>query len=189
MKYSQNSAFTLIEFIVAVTIFFLIGTMIFWSYAYYLNKTKVKQTQKEVSQLIYKAKNMALNGIVDEDKNISVWVYFDSSAANKIRVIPFPHEKSLADIQSNSSLLTTALSYTGITTLQLQPGVTFQDISDEDKWLIYFQAITGSGWVLLGNSFSPYSDNTQIDFAYNNATHGSLRKTIEYIPSTQIVDY
>jgi Tfp pilus assembly protein PilE len=49
---------------VAVTIFVLISLMAFAPYSYYINKSKVKQTGKEVSQLIYESKNMALNGIV-----------------------------------------------------------------------------------------------------------------------------
>lgn len=189
MKYSQNSAFTLIEMIIAITIFVLLWAMVFWPYAYYLNKSKVKHTQKEATQLIYEAKNMALNGRVGEEKNISVWVYFDSNNADKIKVIPFEYATTLENISTNSSLITNALSQTGVLNLTLQPGITFQKIAGEDKWLIYFQAINGSGWVLVGNNFSQQPGNIDIEFAFKDATSWALRQSITYIQETQIVDY
>lgn len=189
MKYSQNSAFTLIELMVAITIFVLLWSMVFWPYAYYLNKSKVKHTQKEVTQLIYEAKNMALNGIVWEDKNISVWVFFDTNQADRIDVISFDYDKTADDIQTNPNLVNDALSKKPIISLTLQPGITFQEISWEEIGLIYFQAINGSWWLLAGNSFSQISGNSDIVFAYKDATSWALRKAITYIPDTQIVDY
>ncbi len=189
MKYSQNSAFTLIEFLVAMTIVALISVMAFVPYWYYLNKSKVKHTQKEVTQVIYEAKNMALNGRVWVNNNISVGVYFDSNNADEIKVIPFNFDTTLDQISVNDTLIENALSQTGVLNLQLQPGMWFEKINWEDKWLIYFQAISGSGWILTWETFSKFPWEVDIEFAYKKATGWSLRDSITYFPETQIVDY
>ncbi len=189
MKYSQKSAFTLIEFLIAITIVAIISVMAFVPYWFYLNKSKVKHTQKEVTQVIYEAKNMALNGRIWENKNISVWVYFDSNNPDEIKVIPFNYDITLNQISSNNVLIENALSETGVLNLQLQPGMWFEKIDWEDKWLIYFQAISGSGWVLAWGGFWTTSWKTEIEFSYKKATGWSLRNSITYFPETQIVDY
>ena len=187
MKYSQKSAFTLIEFLIAITIVALISVMAFVPYSFYLNKSKVKHTQKEVTQVIYEAKNMALNGRVWENNNISVGVYFDSNNADEIKVIPFKYTTTLDEL--NSTLIQDALSQTWIIDLKLQPGIGFEKIQWQDKWLIYFQAISGSGWVLAWDNFWTTSWEIDIEFAYKKATGWSLRDSITYFPETQIVDY
>lgn len=189
MKYSQKSAFTLIEFLIAITIVAIISVMAFGPYWFYVNKSKVKHTQKEVTQVIYEAKNMALNGRVWENKNISVGVYFDSNNADEIQVLPFSYSTTLDDISNNNLLIDNALSQTGVLNLQLQPGMWFEKINGENKWFIYFQAISGSGWVLVWDNFWTISREIEIEFAYKNATGWSLRDSITYFPETQIVDY
>ncbi len=189
MKYSQNSAFTLIEFLIAITMVAIISVMAFVPYWYYLNKSKVKHTQKEVTQVIYEAKNMALNWRVWENKNISVGVYFDSNNPDEIQVIPFNYSTTLADISNNNLLIDDALSQTEVLSLQLQPGMWFERINWENKWLIYFQAISGSGWVLSWDTFFSTSWEVDIEFAYKKATGWSLRDSITYFTETQIVDY
>lgn len=188
MKKSQFWAFTLIEFMVAITIFVIISLMAFAPYSYYINKTKVKNTGKEVTQMIYEAKNMAFNGVVGNSGNISVWVYFDSDENNLIRIIPFDH--SIHPDDMDSGIVSTALANDSLLELRLQPGVQFDAIGWEDKWLIYFQSINGESWVFTWNWFQENSDeNIEIDFSFKWATWWPLTKKIKYIQKTQIVDY
>lgn len=189
MKKSQFWAFTLIEFMVAVTIFVLISLMAFAPYSYYINKSKVKQTGKEVSQLIYESKNMALNGIVWETSNISVWVYFDVAQDDIIKVIPFDY--SITPDAINPTLVENALTASWLTQLILQPWIELESINNQTKWLIYFQAITWSWWVYSWNTLQkiPWNTNVDIEFSYKNSNASTLRKTIKYIQKTQIVDY
>ena len=51
--------------------------MAFAPYSFYLNKSKVKHTSKEISQIIYEAKNKAINGSATSTGNISIGIYFD----------------------------------------------------------------------------------------------------------------
>lgn len=163
--------------------------MAFAPYSYYINKAKVKQTGKEVSQLIYEAKNMALNGIIWETSNLSVGVYFDTTWDDVVEVIAFDHDISPSDI--NPTLVSNALSGSGITQLRLQPWIQLENIYSENKWLIYFQSINWSGWVYLGNNFDklPWETNVDIEFSYKGSNASTLRKTVQYIQETQIVDY
>lgn len=187
MKYSQNSAFTLIEMIIAITIVVLMSIMAFAPYSYYLNKSKVKHTQKEVSQLIYEAKNMALNGIVWVDKNISVWVYFDINDNSRVELLSFPYDLSFWNLTQTK--ISDAQSIEPIATLTLQPGIQFEEMWWESKWIIYFQAISASWWVKTWESFTSYTWDTQLVFSYKWANNGPLRQSIQYIQDTQIVDY
>jgi hypothetical protein len=44
-----------------MTIFIIISVISFAPYAFYMNKAKIQHTDKELSQIIYEAKNMAVN--------------------------------------------------------------------------------------------------------------------------------
>jgi hypothetical protein len=44
----------------------------FAPYSFYLNKSKVKHTDKEISQSIYEAKNKAINGSATSTGNVSI---------------------------------------------------------------------------------------------------------------------
>jgi prepilin-type N-terminal cleavage/methylation domain-containing protein len=61
-KYIKNNkAFTLIEFMVAITIMAIMLLIVYAPYSYYSNKAKVKITSKEISQILFEARNMAIH--------------------------------------------------------------------------------------------------------------------------------
>lgn len=69
MKNKPNKAFTLIELLIAITIFFLISVMSYAPYNFYQKKVAIKNTGKQIAQTILRAKNMAVNGLINNDEN------------------------------------------------------------------------------------------------------------------------
>jgi prepilin-type N-terminal cleavage/methylation domain-containing protein len=61
MKNKNKLAFTLIELVIAMTIFFILVTMSYIPYNYYINKAKIRTSIREISQSLYEARNMAIN--------------------------------------------------------------------------------------------------------------------------------
>jgi prepilin-type N-terminal cleavage/methylation domain-containing protein len=60
MKYNK-SGFTLIEMLIAMSIFFIMVVMTYANYAYFQNIARVKLSLKEISQSINEARNMAIS--------------------------------------------------------------------------------------------------------------------------------
>ena len=71
-KIFKIRAFTLIELIVAMAIFFIIVAVTYIPYSYYEVKQRVKVGAKQVSQTLYEARNMAINGQSSNNQNVSV---------------------------------------------------------------------------------------------------------------------
>jgi prepilin-type N-terminal cleavage/methylation domain-containing protein len=53
--------FTLIELMITITIIVVLTMMTYAPYNYYQNKAKLKITLRQVSQLLYESRNMAVN--------------------------------------------------------------------------------------------------------------------------------
>ncbi|MCP4523384.1 MAG: prepilin-type N-terminal cleavage/methylation domain-containing protein [Candidatus Gracilibacteria bacterium] len=184
MKHSSSSGFTLIEILVVLSLIIILSLMVFAPYSYYLNKSKIRYTDNEISQVIYKAKNMALNGAKNIYGNISVAVYFDSGEGNNQSVLikSYPY-----DIDSNQ------ISGTGeiMTEVQLQPGIQIDSFQEKQKGIIFFRGVTGSGIVFAGDETLSeiIEDEIEIKYSYKGADKGGLRGDLRYYPATQIVDY
>jgi prepilin-type N-terminal cleavage/methylation domain-containing protein len=58
---NTKKAFTLIELMIAITIIVILTMASYAPYTYYQNKAKLKVTSREISQLLYEARNMAIN--------------------------------------------------------------------------------------------------------------------------------
>ena len=56
-----KKAFTLIELIISITIVVILTVTSYAPYSYYQNKAKLKITTREISQLLYDSRNMAMN--------------------------------------------------------------------------------------------------------------------------------
>ncbi|MFC1798000.1 prepilin-type N-terminal cleavage/methylation domain-containing protein [Patescibacteria group bacterium] len=56
-----KKAFTMIELMITITIIGILTMVTYAPYNYYQNKGKLKITAREVSQLLYEARNMAIN--------------------------------------------------------------------------------------------------------------------------------
>jgi prepilin-type N-terminal cleavage/methylation domain-containing protein len=57
----KKSAFTLIELMITITIIVVLTMVTYAPYNYYQNKAKLKVSLREIGQLLYEARNMAVN--------------------------------------------------------------------------------------------------------------------------------
>lgn len=189
MKHKINSWFTLIELLVAITIFFIISVIAFAPYWFYMNKEKVKFTNKELSQVIYEAKNMAINGSAYLTWNISVWVYLsnEENIKNSYNLLAFDHDVLASQITADNGRL--------IQKHILQPGIQIDNFDgDADKGIIFFRSITGSGLVLKWDNFWILTNQEEnnivtVEYSYKGSSNPLLKNSLEYFQDTQIVDY
>lgn len=182
---NKKKWFTLIELMVVFTIASILLIIAYTPYSYYSTKAKVRMTTKDISQILYESRNLAIHGLDNWSWNLNVGVYFDNSewSKNKIKVYSYPHDflnivpdEGVADINV-------------IKTLTLKPGMQIDKISWKDNALFVFTSISGtwsyfyfSGWK---NNF--LDDEIKIEFSYKWSTN--LNSSINYITKTNIVDY
>jgi len=60
-KVGGKLGFTLIELMIAIVIMVILTMTAYAPYNYYQNKAKLKVTAREISQLLYESRNMAVN--------------------------------------------------------------------------------------------------------------------------------
>lgn len=179
MKNHNQVWFTLIELLIVITIMLIISLTVFAPYAHYMNKAKIKYTNKELSQVIYEAKNMAKNWSVSYSWNVSVGIYFEKDAYS---LYSYKHDIANINITPENGQL--------IRKYMLQPWVQIDNFAWENKWIIFFRSITWSGMILAGNSYSVvWNNELLIDFSYKWSQNDSLKNSLQYFQDTQIVDY
>jgi len=188
MKLKNQHWFTLIELLVSITILVIISMMSFAPYSFYMNKAKVKYTNKEISQSIYEAKNMSVNWSASQSGNISVWLYFENNWINKFSysLLSFEHDVSeIAITPSNGTL---------IEKRTLQPWVQIDNFDEANKWMIFFRSISWSGKVFKWDPLVevPYTEEENeitIEYSYKWSSNSALKNSLKYFQDTQIVDY
>lgn len=186
MKFKNNFAFTLIELIVACSIFFIMVSATYIPYNYYTTKEKVRITMKEISQALYEARNLAINW-TESGSNISVWLYFDKSNWNELSFFSYPYTYTWAQI---TNILDDNIQL--IKKYNLQPNVNITWINSQNNGLFFFDAITWYWkYYYFDGSRQDFSwDKINISFSYNNADPWSpLSWEVIYFTETNIVDY
>ena len=183
--------FTLIELMITITIIVVLTMMTYAPYNYYQNKAKLKITLRQVSQLLYESRNMAVNWAVWTSWNISIWVYFDNSSFEKniVKVFSYPHDIDIVDI-NNIEWWDIKL----LQTITLQDWIQIDYIDTKPNMLFVFDAITWNlkyyTWKL--DKRENYIDNDNqisINFSYKWSNSDNLKKEIIYFTSTNIIDY
>ncbi len=183
--------FTVVELIIAITIFFMLSMASFVPYNYYVNKAKLKTTVKEISQSIYEARNMAINWVISSTWNVSIGIYFDNSEEenNKIHFLSYPYSFTGVDISTSWSEIES------IKTLVLQPGMQIDSIHWNENGLFFFQAISWSSEYFYWESgirkdiLTAWEDTIDISISYKWSTTRNLQKNITYYIKTNIIDY
>lgn len=182
MNIKNKSWYSLIELIIAITIFVIISLIVFAPYGFYMNKAKVKHTNKELSQAIYEAKNMAINGTTTSSWNVSIWIYIED---NSYSLYSFDHNILPSNINLSNWYL--------IEKRMLQPWIHIDEFQWEDQGIIFFRSITATGLVFKWNNFDLVDALNQneiyIKYSYKWADNPSLKNTLQYYQDTQIVDY
>lgn len=191
MKSKNQNWFTLIELVIAITILVVVSMMIFAPYSFYMNKWKVKYTNKEISQAIYEAKNMAVNWSATQTWNISVWLYFqnfqDSEWDNfSYDLLSFDHDVAELSINPSNGVL--------LEKHHLQPWIQIDNFDWENKWLIFFRSISGS-WIMFKwdplqkIAYTDWENEITIDYSFKWSSNSVLKNNLTYFQDTQIIDY
>ena len=179
----NNSWFSLIEMLIAITIFFIIVIMTYVNYAFYQNIASVRIWVKEVSQSISEARNMAINWFDKNWINQSVIINFDTSNNQEISFYSVYHTWSINDID---------LSSDPIKIRQLHRWIEFCNFSWwYDNIFILFNSIS---WVWEIYNYNWYSflgiaNDISFDISYKWATLWPLKKEITYYKNTNVIDY
>jgi len=181
--------FTLIELMVSITIVVILTIISYAPYNYYQNKSRLKITSREISQLLSESRNMAVNWAIGNDKNISIWVYFDtnSTSNNVIKVFSYPYNIDKLLI-SNTEIWDVKL----LKTLVLSKWVILDNIEGKSNFLIMFDSITWNinyySWTWSTRN-SIIEDIVSINFSFKWSNSPNLNKTIKYYTNTNIIDY
>ncbi len=192
MKFLHNKAFTLIELLISITIFFILTMVTYVPYNFYMNKVKVRNTIKEISQSLYEARNMAINWISNWS-NRSVWLYIDIEEKDTLNFFSYPHaftsNKITKPIFSDSD---SDIEF--IKSYKLLEWMKLRSINWKNNWLFFFDAITWKWkyyyWDDLLDRETISNDKIYIEFSFKNAVvWSSLYWKITYFTKTNIVDY
>jgi len=185
-----KKAFTLIELMIAITIVVILTMVTYAPYNYYQNKARLKVTTREISQILYEWRNMAVNWAVGTDWNVSIWVYFNTNTLEKgeVKIFSYPYDIENNDIEYTEWEKTKLLK-----TLKLQKAIEINSIEGYDNMLFVFDAIT---WKLTYHTWENWNritindkDTVSVEFSYKNSTSENLRRSIKYFTSTNIIDY
>ena len=185
---SYTSAFTLIEFMVAISIFFIISATSYIPYSHYQKKWLLNQGVKEITQSIYESRNLSINGMDTGSGNISLWLYFDTSEWKNTSITFFSYPHSF----TGSQIIHSETSEIKIEKIKKLPKwIQIDSIWWKDKFLIFSEAITGKWSYFYWNpTKESFTGNTiDIDISYKWATSSSLQKQIHYYTRGNIADY
>lgn len=180
MKYNKNW-FTLIEMLIAISIFFIIVVMTYVNYAYFQNIARVKISLKEISQSINEARNMAISWFDKNWVNQSLWVYFDLDNKNLIKLYSYNYNSWVVLSETNL-----------VKERKLQDYVWIDYIWWKNKVMIYFSSIYAEPEIYY---FDDWSINTlninELDFkiSFKNALNFPLKRDLKYFKNTNVVDY
>lgn len=185
----KNAWFTLIELMVVMSMFAIMVAVTYIPYSYYEVKQRVKIWGKQVSQILYEARNMAINGQSDNNKNVSVGVVFDiENEKNKVILLTYPYTFTGSEI---GALETSEIKK--IRTLDLPKWVQLEDVWGKKKALFFFQSISGQGkfwwWDTTGVKSEFPAGDIEVKLSFKWSTETNLQKIIHYYTYTHIIDY
>lgn len=177
----NTTAFTLIELLISMTIFFIIVVMTYANYAYYQNIARVKIGLKEISQSINEARNLALAWYQRDGVNQSIGVFFDTKNPNQIKFYNYHYNSWI--------ILDDAYVFK---TKNLQQYIWIDDIAGKENLMIYFSSIYAEPelYYFQSDIKNVYSTG-QVDFtiSFKNSQNFPLKRELKYIKKTNVVDY
>lgn len=176
--------FTLIEMLIAITIFLIFVVLTYVNYAYYQNISQVKLTLKDISQNLSIARNMAINWIQNWGLNQSVWIYIEKES-NNLKYFLYNYTGSVLDV-----------SWEPYKKVNLKPNIKIADIKlwwdYTDNILILFESITWKTdfYKYDWTNFSLFGEKiVEFDVSFKNAVNFPLKRSLKYFKNTNITDY
>ncbi len=193
MNKQSTSWFTLIELIVAMSIFFIMVISTYVPYNYYSQKAKLNVVVKEISQSLYNARNIAINWSSNNIWNTSIWIYFDTTTWNNSQIKYFTYPYSF----SGSQIIPKQIwDIKILKTIKFSGPIEINTLWWKENGLFFFSSITWSGWYyyyddnpVVNSKHSFNSDNIIINVSYRWTDASWLSKEIIYNTRTNIVDY
>lgn len=192
-QYWNINWFTLIELIIAMSIFFIIVVSTYAPYNYYSQKARLNIVTKEISQSLYNARNIAINWSSDNSWNTSIWIYLDTTPWNntKIEYFSYPYSFSWSQI-----IPIEWWNIKKIKTIKFSGPVEINTVWWKDNLLFFFSSISWSWWYYYYNN-NPIPntrhvlnlENIIINVSYKWTSALWLTKEIIYNTNTNIVDY
>ena len=169
--------FTLVELLIAMSIFFILVASTYAPYNYYTKKANLSNATKEISQSIYSARNMAINWANESWTNRSIWLYFNNNETsnNFMQLYSYPHniDESLIVPEETGSIKL-------IKNIPLPQWIQIDNIENKDNALFLFSSIS---WSWSYYFFDPIKNNFALDeigvnISYKWATWDSLKKKV-----------
>lgn len=173
----------------------ILGMMLMATYApysHYQKKALLKQWVKEVTQSIYEARNLAINGLDVWGSNVSVGLYMDTSDIFNTKMMYYGYNDLDPDFRPWD--FPTPWLIDEIKAKDLPNSIQFKEIEWGSQFLFFFKAISGD-WYYYSNesgSFQPIVNtdpNIDIKISYKWATTSILQSDITYYTKTYIADY
>ena len=193
MKLQNKKAFTLIEFVIVITIAGMLMVWVHAPYNVYQTKQKVRNSVKILTQTLYEARNLAINwlnerstaadtGVDSSNKKIGVHLKWGNGVIN----IYGYSIGDVIDLDPSKLLKSEALA----------PWVEIEKIwGSHSEALFVYNPITWdlthrywSSWLFV--PFASTVDTVEIDIRYKNASVTDFfKRTVTYYPKTFISDY
>jgi len=183
--------FTLIELMITITVIWIISLAAYAPYWYYEKKAKLRNTASLITQVLYEARNKAINWVVWINGNVSIWVLFDSHNKNEINIFSYPYNIDYTHISYSETS-----EVKKIKTVYLDEWIQIDSIEWGDDLLFFFNSIDWKikyfkkwpTWLIVHVTWSTY-DDIWINFSYMWSNSINLKKSISYFTSTNIIDY
>lgn len=182
----RNKWFTMIELIIVISIIWIMITMAYAPYSIFQRKAEVRIASKNIAKTINESRNMAIHWTSSGSWNLSIWVYFDDSNKNIIKILAYPYNYGTwSKIVVNDPKLI-------LNEIDIWQNIWLGKIWGKTKTLFLFEAISWK-WYYFDFEWAKQdlviSDNKiNIDFSYKWATN-DLKKTLKYYTETYISDY
>lgn len=174
------SGFTFIELVIVITIISMVSLATYLPYAHHQKKVLLKQASREISQSLWDARNLALNGFDTGSWNVHIGLYI-SSWATQLEYYEYPNTIDSVDLYALPTI-SQPIAWNLLKTKKLPLGIQI----DSGEQLFIFDAISGSGTFLPS---IPVSWELEIEISYKWAISPVLQKQIIYYPRSYISDY
>lgn len=188
MKKNLTKWFTLIELMAVMTIMAFLVMTVAIPYMFYQNKARVRVTKKEITQILYEARNMAINGFSSGSVNQSIGLLFDTkNSKTSLSFLAFPFSATWSDITLDD------IEAKIIKKIDLEPWMQIDSVWWKKTVLFFFQSVYWDGKYYSWNDSNIRQNITDTEipiiFSFKWAWTWSLQSSVTYYTKTNIVDY
>lgn len=184
----NNKWYTLIEMLIAITIFIIMTVFTFSSYIHYQKKAILHDWIKDLSQSLYEARNFAINWLNSDSYNKTIWLYLEKNS-NVIKYYSYDYTMSWSQIVLDDTRPWIEL----FKTKTLNDHFYIEDILNKDNWMFLFESISWKGEYFYFDSYwhrNPFSiDEIDIKVSYDHSSSSLLSKYVKFYTHTYITDY